>query len=575
MKPTAQPRPHTGPRSRPRLRLLPGAAAAALALGAGLLSVPAATAATTDPAAPKVSAPRTSPTPGFHGEDRYSACDKDLSGDGPGWVGNGEVTFTVTGKAPAGTALTSSFQLWDTTYGGKRTHHSGSGTGAADHRAYIGSGLTHGKQYAWRARLSDSKLTSPYTPWCYFRVDRTQPTGRIRSKDFPASDSGITPTKYPGQEGTLTLTAADTGSGVACARWSTSSTSSVGWKCSDEATDLHVVRLTNGAAKIKFRPPTWGTTSLFVEVMDNAGNVSQPVTYSFYVPSNPHPHSVFGDVDQDSKPDVLIPDAAGNLRKPGVTDPRTPANSHHEAAPGGLGSWAGIQYTHRGSLTTALVDDLFAHAPGGSVLYRYRNGGDGLFPSESTMTVNKPTTCLNTAKKPIPCADHGAGDDWSGVTAIAAIGSVTGDSSPSGVLPPSSLLYVEKGRLWLARAVGISRFADATLLSTADWSGYDLLTPGRARGTDFPTLWARSKANGAIRAFALNSPSAFANPAAGPVLATLTTKAAPRVGSDGDLTGDGLPDLWSVSPTGAFTIHPGKGTATPYPKVTGFTAPTP
>ncbi|MEU6865379.1 hypothetical protein ABZ924_19245 [Streptomyces sp. NPDC046876] len=44
----------------------------------------------------------------------------------------------------------------------------------------------------------------------------------------------------------------------------------------------------------------------------------------------------------------------------------------------------------------------------------------------------------------------------------------------------------------------------------------------------------------------------------------------PRIGSDGDLTGDGLPNLWSADTPGKFTVFPGVDTTSPYPSVTGF-----
>ncbi|WP_327168281.1 VCBS repeat-containing protein [Streptomyces subrutilus] len=548
------------------VRTLP-AAALALALG---LSAVAPAAAASGPAAPKVTAPRSSPAPGFAGEDLRSDCYTDpYSGNGAGWIGGGDLTLrATTGATPDGPDLRTTFQLWDTSYGGPRTDHPTSWSKSPEAETVIPRDrLADGGRYAWRARATNGKLTGPYTSWCHFRVDSTPPTAEVTTDASP---------KKAGEEASFTLSGTDTGSEIACARWRTTSVPSVGWRCSDEATDAHVVRLADGSADIKVTPAAWGTQSVFLQTMDNAGNVSQDARLDYYAQPASAP-AAFGDIDADGRPDVLVPDAAGHLRVPG-RDPRSTPNAHAGAAPGGAGSWADVQYSHRGTFRGGAVDDLVAHAPGGRSLYLFPNDGAGLFTGQAPVALRKPGTCLDRAGATLDCAAHGFGGDWSAVTGIVAFGSPRGDTAVDGALPLTSLLFVEQGRLWLVGGGWSGLNTRATLVSAdADrWSDHDLLTPGRAQGTDFPTLWARSRADGTVRAFTVagtpQAPdfSAFADPSAGPALATLPPAAHPRLGSDGDLTGDGLPDLWSADAAGAVTVLPGTGTAGPYPAVTGF-----
>ncbi|MFJ8011074.1 ricin-type beta-trefoil lectin domain protein [Streptomyces sp. NPDC096339] len=549
--------------------------------------------------------PRTRPTPGFADTASYSDCRTPGTAnpwDNPGWVGaNNDVTLTTSTWSPTGRQLMTTFEYWDDDNGQNAQVPTPWNGSYGDAFVDIGA-LTDGHQYHWQASTTDDTLTSGTTEMCYFRVDRTPPTSAVTSTDFPASGTIGAHPKLAGQEGTFTLTGTDpvpagtdpnamTGrrtSGLACARWTTDpvKAAATGWKCTD--TDSAITKLTDGKATVKITPPRWGTNFVYLQTQDNAGNMSQPAVYSYYAPSDPNSTApVFGDLTGDRKADVLLPDTSGALRViGGGSDPAAAPNAGNTSAPGTNG-WNGIQTTHHGSLGYKTVDDLYAHAPGAPDLRLYLNNGTtGRFDSRDPIPVTKPSECVTPAYTPLVCADHGySGSDWSKVTQIAAFGSHTGDTvTKPNSLPRTTLLFIENGRLWL----GIAGEPDqldfqAILLSGNDtkWSGYDLITPGRAQGTNFPTLWARSKSDGTLHAFTVKGTAdapdltGFTNPAAGLISGKIDPKTYPRVGSDGDLNGDAIPDLWAVDTAQQLVSFDGVGTApngttVPHPTVTGI-----
>ncbi|WP_405791083.1 ricin-type beta-trefoil lectin domain protein [Streptomyces sp. NBC_00029] len=540
---------------------------------------------------PTVSSPRTGPTPGFADTDSYAGCrtpGATNAWDNPGWVGaNSNITFTADTHSATGLQLWTAFIAWDDDDGGKSFFRESGWNGSSGPVTVDAGELIDGHQYGWHARNTDGFLTSADSEWCFFRVDRTPPTSAITSTDFPAAGTIGAHPKLAGQEGTFTLTGNDpapaTGSrtsGLACARWTTDpvKAAATGWKC----TDPGVIKLTGGKATVKITPPQWGTNYVYLQTQDNAGNMSQPFVYSYYAPSNPDAGKpVLGDIDGDLKPDVLLPDTAGNLRKiAGGGDPYSAPKANMQSAPNGTNNWNGIQITHRGSLSERNVDDLLAIAPGQPSLYIYPNDGKGgAFDGQAKQGVSKPTSCLSVTRAPIPCADHGYTADWSKVTQIAAFGAHAGLTGPNPPhLPPTSLLFIENGRLWLSGSGdsnGLSSWAILLSANDTKWADYDLIAPGRAQGTDFPTLWARSKTDGSLHAFSVKGTvqapdlTAFTNPAAGLITGKIDPKTYPRVGSEGDLTGDGIPDLWAVDTNQQLVAFNGVGTATVFPTVTG------
>lgn len=134
-----------------------------------------------------------------------------------------------------------------------------------------------------------------------------------------------------------------------------------------------------------------------------------------------------------------------------------------------------------------------------------------------------------------------------------------------------------------SRCTRQARDSKPILLSANDtrWGSYDLITPGRAEGTNFPTLWARYKADGTLRAFPVKGTAqapdltGFTDPGAGATIGQVDPKTFPRIGSDGDLTGDGIPDLWAVDANQQLVAFNGIGTRpdpdrVPYPTLTGI-----
>ncbi|KDN85091.1 hypothetical protein [Kitasatospora cheerisanensis] len=503
------------------------AACATAALAAGLFAAPAAQAVPGH----AVTGPTVRSTPALTGD----GCDATGT---PGWLTTASPVLTAHTTAPS-----ARFKVWDAA--GAKVFDGTAATAADGTVQVTVPGLADGAGYTWQVWPDFRPGSGAPTETCRFGVDTAAPTAlTVASADFPETGGG----KYAGQKGVFTFSAADAASGVACFRYVLDNTPGVGGCAPGQGV---VAAAADGTASVTLKPAEWGSHTLTVQAVDQAGNAAQPVSYTFYAPSNPNPPKALGDVDNDGVPDILLPDSQGNLLVIGGDAGSTAPTTVVPAAQAPIGgSWSGLQVVHKGwSGGGAPADTVYVRdaAPGNSgYLYQYVNQGALPLGTRSPSLIGHATSCVDTAKLAVACpADHSTG--YQDVQQLVAFGSVE-TANPNGI----TLLDVEQGNLWLQRDP--SRFGKSTqLTSTGLWNGYDLIAPGPDANGNL-ALWAREQSTGTLRSYAVPKLanggfdfSALADPATGTVIGSFPVAGYPTLGSSGDLDGDGQADLYAVT----------------------------
>jgi len=160
-----------------------------------------------------------------------------------------------------------------------------------DSAGQVGSGasvtvylpVTDGHSYSWTVAATDGTNWSSSAGPCDFITDTTAPLNpTVTSADFPISGGGL----ESGEPGSFTLTSSDPAPATGTAS---------GLRGYSYVFDSGVIGVgtpviapnDNGSLVISDQSFTWGSHTLYAQAVDNAGNVSATVEYSFYVPQNP------------------------------------------------------------------------------------------------------------------------------------------------------------------------------------------------------------------------------------------------------------------------------------------------
>ncbi|MFE3204535.1 hypothetical protein [Embleya sp. NPDC059237] len=496
-----------------------------------------------------------------------------------GYIGTIGSTSTLDLFATVGEAngpLTGAhFELHEVGNGDPTTFDSGwvsKSYGTHEAQAYIPATLlTDGKTYAWTVESGLAGAPDPdRAAGCTFTYDATAalpPT--VISTDFPANGGG----KYAGQAGVFVFgTGSDTD--VTAVEYSLNGTIPVGG----------ATRAVYDTASGTWRTPPltvaqWGTNHLYAQTVDRAGNRSQQTTYTFYAPSDPNPPAPKpGDISGDGKIDVLSVDPTGALRFHSAGDDpaaggRVASSNIH--GPMSDDTWTGALVSHRGGGSRA--DNLYAFNGTGISMYRNTsNPANGYFQRGQKSVVNRPSRCADPTQSDGKCV--GYAPTWARVGQLVAAGDVDGVAVGELGVSSNDLFTIEDDGAGNARlllfigGVSSSSFDHAIPIGPATRQNQDIMVPGDVTGDGLPELWVRDRTNGNVYQYAsVKKADGTADLDAYTATPTLIgtgfdTTAYPQVSTDGDFDGDGKADLWARTPSGNVYTFQGQA-----PDATGNT----
>lgn len=406
--------------------------------------------------------------------------------------------------------------------------------------------------YTWKTRTKDQD--GAYSGWsatCKFTLDRTRPSKppviTSEGNKFPPGENGWPAVTGKAREAGKFTFAANGVTDVAQYSW---------------YTDYNPeVRDAKPGVPVTVKPPGYGPHFLYAFSVDKAGNRSDTATYVYYATRSQERDGP-GDLNGDTNRDIWSIDSNGTL----LTYAGQGDGSFSAATNGGGKSFAGSQVDSRGDWGQDGYNDLvslqYDDVDKKQKLWTYPNDGAGVIGEDYTeLSVACPV------KDPDLGCDYGeewTGDDhWHNAEQVVSAGDINGDTQPDLLVKQGKQLWAYYGNR-ATYSLDVAR--EPVLVGNGDWDKFTVVAPGDLNGDQIADLWLRENANGTIwRSYGKKGPDGLLDPttwgnSAGRVkIGTgYTTAAYPAVGSVGDVTGDGKPDLWARKTDNTMLGWPGK-----------------
>jgi hypothetical protein len=454
-----------------------------------------------------------------------------------GYIGLNDVTFSATASWPVNPqGVSMEFDVVGDDGSAPLDYTESAVSGFPASLRLPSSDFNDGATYTWQARTVDS--TGDSSAWstpCHFIADHVAPVGPVASStDFPSSNSGLA---GPVARTTGTVTFALPGGSAGDATrfyYDLDGTPAVspGTPESDDISSGNswVPVSADGTATITITPTEAAQNWIDVQTMDRAGNVSQPVRYSFNLgwPNQ----DVNGDLNGDGHLDLVAATSAGTLFDVFGNGDGTvqPAKTFHDETT----DWSPGLIAQSGNYNGDAYQDILRINPNGVVVENVNNGlGD--FSEEVIANWYR--------------AD---GTDWSKTTQFVLPGPVDGADT-------SNLVTVENNQLllWTAGRFGLTGGGTPIVLD-ATFKGWTVITPGDVNGDGLPDLLLRDNANGKLKLALEQEDGTYGAPSTWRVVGHgFSSKKYRLIVSVGDANGDGTADLYAVTKAGSLVFVPG------------------